>query len=82
MLTGPPICVESVVAELKVCDRGAKPYPGLIICRNELTTTLIYQNCSSSNFQEVKKTYGENKIFRRKISINHSFHKMSCYHYT
>lgn len=38
-LTGTPICVEPVVvAELKVCERGAKPYPGLIICRNELTT--------------------------------------------
>lgn len=37
-LTGPPICVEPVVAELNVCERGAKPYPGFIICRNELTT--------------------------------------------
>lgn len=39
MLTGPPpTCAESDVAELKVCERGAKPYPGLITCRNELTT--------------------------------------------
>lgn len=50
MLTGPPpTCAESDVAELKVCERGAKPYPGLITCRSELTTTLIHQNFLDKN---------------------------------
>lgn len=72
------------MAELNVCDLGARPYPGLITCRNELTTVRDNARPGNATFGfrfmfcegTAKVVYGQmHRSETRAISIKVIVHK-------